>query len=88
MSTTDPLRRSRNDAHFCPSGAKFVEQNPIVQTAHVLRREPSRDRRSIRLFDPVPRMEQGVGELTVIGEQERAARRIVESPDRHDARAL
>ena len=76
----------RDDAHLSARGSKLVDSHSAIEQPHVVGGEPSGDRGSIGLLDAEARVKQRVRELAVIGQQERAARRVVEAADRNESR--
>ena len=74
----------RHDAHLRARGAKVVQHNPAIQTTDVVRGEPAGDRGAVRLFDAETWVKQAMRELAVVGQQQRAARCVIEPADRND----
>ena len=61
---------------------------PSASARHGGERQVSLDVRDVRLLDAVARMREPMGEVTVVREQQHAARVDVEPAHRHDARIV
>ncbi len=70
------------------SGDAVLELDAVGERRHGSGRQVALDVGDVRLLDAVARMGKPVGEVTVVREQQHAARVDVEPADRHDTRVV
>ncbi len=76
-----PSRRAATTRTFADAAPKLGKRHAAAQAMHVFGGEPPGDCRAIGLLDAEARVQQPVCEVAIVGEQQRAARRIIQAPD-------
>lgn len=72
-----------DDANLRPGSAEIVEPHATLQRAHVLCREPARNRGPVGLLHAEARVQQAVSEFAVVRQQKDPTGTVIEASDRN-----